>query len=603
MGGTKAARQIEDYGMIGDTHSAALVDRDGAMEWLCLPRFDSGACLAALLGDADASRWRIAPEGDFRSSRRYRQDTLVLETDFHTTGGHARLIDFMPVRDGAAPAVVRRVVGLSGQVRLRSDLVPRFDYGSVVPWLRTDGWRTTAVAGPDGLSLTGDVPHDVRPGDRVAAEFTVSGGQSADFQLAWHLPRERPPAPLDVHATLDSTASWWRDWAGRCGYRGPYREPVVRSLITLKALVYAPSGGILAAPTTSLPEQFGGGRNWDYRYCWIRDATFTLLALLHAGYTREAAQWREWLLRAVAGRPEQMQIMYGPEGERRLTERELGWLDGFAGSRPVRAGNAASGQFQLDVYGELMDALHQARSHGVPPDDGAWTLQRRLMEYLESAWREPDNGIWEARGPRRHFTHSKVMAWVAADRAVRAVESFGVEGPADRWKQLRQDIADDVCEHGFDPDRNTFTQYYGSKELDAALLLMAPMGFLPASDPRIRGTVEAIDRELCDGGFVRRYAGTGQVDGLPPGEGAFLPCTFWLADNHILAGRADAGRAVFERLLGLRNDLGLLAEEYDVAGARLAGNFPQALSHLALVNTALDLADRRGPTQSRAGGG
>jgi GH15 family glucan-1,4-alpha-glucosidase len=592
------ARRIEDYALLGDTHTAALVGRDGSIDWLCLPRFDSGACFAALLGTPEHGRWLLAPIGEHRTAaRRYRPESLVLETEFRTGTGSVRVTDCMPVRDGSA-AVVRRVEGLSGEVRMRSELLLRFDYGHVVPWLRTEGRRLHGLAGPDAVVLDGDVAHSHDRDGAAVAEFTVRAGRHADFRLAWAPSRRAPSPPDDVGQTIEATDRWWREWSGRCTYRGEYRDAVVRSLVTLKAMTYAPSGGIVAAPTTSLPERLGGIRNWDYRYCWIRDATFTLLALLGAGYRDEAAAWREWLLRALAGRPEQMQILYGIEGERRLTELELDWLPGYAGSRPVRVGNAAAGQFQLDVYGELMDALHQARAHDLPPDHTAWEVQRELLDFLESRWRDADDGIWEMRGPRRHFTHSKVMAWAGMDRAVRAVEQFGLDGPADRWRRVRAEIAADVCTHGYDADRNTFTQSYGSTDLDAALLLMAPVGFLPATDPRIRGTVAAVERELCRDGFVLRY--TSEGDGLPPGEGAFLPCTFWLADALVLAGRRDDARAVFERLLGVRNDVGLLAEEYDPGSGRMLGNVPQALSHLALVGTAADLTTDAGPSRRRA---
>jgi GH15 family glucan-1,4-alpha-glucosidase len=597
--------RLEDYGLIGDTQSAALVGYDGSIDWLCLPRFDSAACFAALLGDHGNGRWLLAPAGGHRATgRRYRPDTLVLETEFTTADGAVRVTDCMPIRQGL-PDVFRRVEGLSGRVRMRSEVVLRPEYGSVVPWVRQAGRRVLAAAGPDGFTLDSDVDHGLDQDDphAIVAEFDVPAGRHVDLRLAWTGWGEHPPQHRDVSKTIEQTADWWRDWAATCTYQGEHREAVVRSLITLKAMSYGPTGGIVAAPTTSLPEQLGGVRNWDYRFCWIRDATFTLLALLDAGYEAEAVAWREWLLRAVAGRPEQMQLMYGVEGERRLTEFELDWLPGYAGSRPVRAGNAASRQFQLDVYGELMDALHQARTHGIPPDEQAWTVQRVLMDFLESHWREPDEGIWEIRGQRRPFTYSKVMAWAAVDRAVRGVEDFGLDGPVEGWKRLRANIHDEVCERAYDAKRRTFTQFYGSSTLDAAVLLMTSVGFLPATDARMKGTVAAIEKELCQDGFVQRYTmneKTEKLDGLPPGEGAFLPCTFWLADNYLLAGRADEGRAVFERLLGLRNDLGLLSEEYDVGAGRLVGNFPQALSHLALVNTALDLASGQGPSHRRA---
>ena len=594
--------QLEDYGLIGDTQTAALVGYDGSIDWLCLPRFDSGACFAALLGEPNNGRWLLAPAGGHRATgRRYRQDTLVLETDFRTAEGAVRVIDCMPIR-GERPEVLRRVEGLSGRVRMRSELVLRLDYGHVVPWIREVGRRSSAFAGPDTLTLDSDVEHH-RQGHDVVAEFSLDAGQHAQFRLTWSKPRGQPPEHVDVGKGIQATETWWRDWVSRGRYDGQYRDAVVRSLITLKAMSYGPSGGIVAAPTTSLPEKLGGVRNWDYRFCWIRDATFTLLALLGAGYKAEAVAWRDWLLRALAGRPEQMQLMYGVEGERRLTEYELDWLPGYAGSRPVRVGNAASTQFQLDVYGELMDALHQARTHGIPPEESAWQVQRVLLEFLEGHWRDPDEGIWEVRGQRRQFTHSKVMAWAAVDRAIRGVEDFGLDGPVNDWKRLRAEIFDEVCQRGYDPERNTFTQYYGSRALDAALLLISSVGFLPATDKRVLGTIEAIEKQLCQDGFVQRYTMTEQtqhLDGLPPGEGTFLPCTFWLADSYLLAGRVDEGREVFQRLLRLRNDLGLLSEEYDTHTRRLIGNFPQALTHLALVNTALDLHSNQGPTHRRA---
>jgi len=596
------ALALEDYALIGDNRSAALVGYDGSIDWLCLPRFDSAASFAALLGGPEHGRWLLAPVGESRPTRRrYRADTLVLETEFTCADGAVRVVDCMPVQPDGPSDVFRRVEGLSGRVPMRSAVTMRLDYGHVVPWFREVGRRTSAFAGSDALTLDGDVAH-AREGDDVVADFRLDAGRHVEFRLTWSTPRDQPPAHVDVGKGIAATERWWRDWSGRCRYEGPYRDAVVRSLITLKAMAYGPSGGIVAAPTTSLPEQLGGVRNWDYRYCWIRDATFTLLALLHAGYEAEAVAWREWLLRAVAGRPEQMQLMYGVEGERRLLEYELGWLPGYAGSRPVRVGNAASEQFQLDVYGELMDALHQARVHGIPPDEAAWEVQRALLEFLESHWRDPDDGIWEIRGDPRHFVHSKVMAWAAVDRAVRGVEEFGLDGPVDDWKRLREDIADEVCTRGFDSRRSTFTQFYGSRELDAALLLIPAVGFLPAGDPRVAGTVAAIERELYRDGFVRRYTTTKKtqrLDGLPPGEGAFLPCTFWLADAYLLAGRRAEGEAVFEQLLQVRNDVGLLAEEYDTDARRLVGNFPQALSHLALVNTAFDLASDTGPSHRR----
>jgi GH15 family glucan-1,4-alpha-glucosidase len=597
---------IEDYALIGDTQTAALVSTRGSIDWLCLPRFDSGACFAALLGDEDNGCWTMAPAGPHRTTRRsYRGNTLILETEFTTDDGCVRVVDFMPLRN-EHPDLVRCVEGVRGRVRMRSRLTVRFDYGDVIPWLRRDGRRLCLAAGPDIVLVDADVDFDCAAPSRPLAEFDVAEGDTVDFHLACLRPREPEPEPVDVDRLLSATERWWREWADPCRYQGPHRDAVVRSLITLKALTYEPSGGIVAAPTTSLPEQIGGVRNWDYRYCWIRDATLSLLSLLKAGYEDEAKAWREWLVRAVAGDPAQMRLMYGIEGERRLKEVELDWLAGYDGSRPVRVGNHAASQWQLDVYGELMDALHQARSEGIPPDDAAWQVQRTLMDFLESGWREPDNGIWEMRGPPRHFTHSKVMAWTAADRAVKAVERFGQDGPADRWRRLRREIADDVLTRGYDAERGAFTQSYGSQLLDASLLMIPYVGFLPATDERMRGTVAAIERELCTDGFVLRYSmgeDSEEVDGLPTGEGAFLPCSFWLADNYVQQGRVEEGRALFERLLGVRNDVGLLAEEYDPRAGRLLGNFPQALSHLAVVDTAFNLQAADGPLRSRAESG
>ena len=595
---------LEDYALIGDMYTAALVGRDGSVDWLCLPRFDSDACFAALLGGPEHGRWQLAPAGDHRPARRrYRGDSLVLETEFTTPDGVVRVVDCMPV-GGERVDLVRRVEGVSGRVPMHTELALRFGFGHTEPWLRRLDGRLLAVAGPNTVVLDGPVSLAAVEAGTVACQFDVAAGEAVDFQLSWSdLGRPVAPAP-DVAAAIDDTQQWWQRWADRCRHQGPYRDPVVRSLLTLKALTYAPTGGIVAAPTSSLPEQLGGVRNWDYRFCWIRDATFTLLALLDGGYTEEAVAWREWLLRAVAGRPDQMQIMYGVRGERRLTEVEIGWLPGYEGSAPVRVGNAAAEQFQLDVYGELMDALHIARTNGIEPDPDAWRVQRELMDFLESRWREPDEGIWEIRGPRRDFTHSKVMAWVAADRAIQAVERFGLAGPTDRWRRLRAEIFDEVCDNGYDPERETFSQYYGSKTLDASLLLIPAVGFLPPDDPRVLGTIAAVERELCPDGFVQRYtqtADTAHIDGLPPGEGAFLACTFWLADAHALAGHAGRARQIFEQVVGLSNDLGLLAEEYDVGRRRMVGNFPQALSHLQLVDTANNLTGRGGPAYRRAG--
>jgi GH15 family glucan-1,4-alpha-glucosidase len=602
LAGAGRGARIEDYALIGDTQTAALVSNRGAIDWLCLPRFDSGACFAALLGDASHGSWRIAPaEAPTASARAYRPGTLVLETTFTTSHGSVRVVDCMPVR-GEAPDVVRIVEGVSGRVDVRMDLTIRFDYGRSVPWVRRVGdQHLVAISGPDSLHLRTPV---VTRGEDLStiAEFTVCAGDRVPFVLTWHPSHEQAPAAIDPHQAVEDTTSWWTEWSSRCTTpEGPHREMVVRSLVTLKALTYAPTGGLVAAPTTSLPEEIGGVRNWDYRYCWLRDATFSLYALMLGGYEAEAVAWRDWLLRAAAGAPEQLQIMYGPAGERRLPEMVLDWLPGYESSAPVRIGNAASDQFQLDVYGEVMDCLHQARRAGVDDDPSAWALQRALMDFLEGGWTEPDEGIWEVRGPRRHFTHSKVMAWVAADRAVKAIEQAGLDGPLERWQRLRADIHAEVCTKGFDPALGAFTQSFGRPELDASLLMLALVGFLPATDDRVVGTVTAIEHRLCADGFVLRYAGDsrGEVDGLPGGEGAFLPCTFWLADNLILQGRHAEGAAMFDRLCGLANDVGLLAEEYDPAAGRFLGNFPQAFTHVALVNTAHNLASAAGPARAR----
>ncbi|HZQ87481.1 MAG TPA: glycoside hydrolase family 15 protein [Acidimicrobiales bacterium] len=588
---------IEDYALIGDTHTAALVSKAGSIDWLCLPRFDGGACFASLLGDESHGCWQLAPAGGVRRvTRRYRGETLVLETEFVTEDGTVRVVDCMSPRV-ENPEVVRLVEGVRGRVPMRMQLVIRFDYGSIVPWVRRIDGDQIAVAGPDALWLRSGVrPH----GENLTtvAEFTVSEGQRVPFVLSWCPSTEPPPRAIDAAHAVRETEAWWTHWAERCDFPedSPYRAVALRSLVTLKALTYAPTGGIVAAPTTSLPEQIGGVRNWDYRFCWLRDATFTLWSLLSAGYVDEAAAWRDWLLRAVAGDPADLQIMYGPAGERRLVELELPWLPGYEDSRPVRVGNAAAEQFQLDVYGEVLDAMHQARGAGLHPDEAAWNLERALVSFVEGAWTRPDEGIWEVRGPRRHFTHSKVMAWVAVDRAVKATERFGMDGPADEWRRLRDTIHRDVCEHGYDADQKAFTQSYDSKELDASLLMMPLVGFLPATDDRVRGTIEAIQRNLTRDGFVVRYHedASAAVDGLPPGEGVFLPCTLWLADNLILLGRTDEARQLFERVVGLTNDVGLLSEEYDPVEKRMVGNFPQAFSHVSLVNTARNLATSDG---------
>ncbi|HWG56691.1 MAG TPA: glycoside hydrolase family 15 protein [Gaiellaceae bacterium] len=577
---------LEDYGLIGDLHTAALVGRDGSIDWLCFPRFDSGACFAALLGDATHGRWLLRPEGAVeRTERRYAGDTFVHELDFHTATGAVRIHDFMPPR-GEDPDVVRIVEGLDGEVAMRHELVVRFDYGSIVPWVRRRGSALVAVGGPDALALR--TPVELRgENDRTVSDFTVRAGDRVPFTLTWFPSHEDIPREIDPEHALRDTREFWQEWVGACTYGGRWRDAIVRSLMVLKALTYRPTGGIVAAPTTSLPEQVGGVRNWDYRYCWLRDATFTLDALLANGYVTEAAAWRDWLLRAVAGDPDDIHIMYGLGGERRLTELELPWLPGYEGSRPVRVGNGASTQFQLDVYGEVLDVLSEARRAGMETDDDAWALQKVLLRSLTERWREPDEGIWEIRGPRRHFTHSKVMAWVAFDRAVKAVEQLGRDGPVEEWRRARDEIRAEVLERAFDDERGSFVQSYGSDLLDASLLVIPLVGFLPADDPRVRGTLEAVERELCEDGLVRRYRESGQVDGLPPGEGTFLLCTFWLIANLALAGRRDEAVERFERVLALRNDLGLLAEQYDTHLRRQVGNFPQAFSHLGLIEVAL----------------
>jgi GH15 family glucan-1,4-alpha-glucosidase len=597
---------IEDYAVLSDLQTAALVSRDGSVDWLCVPRFDSGACFAALLGTPEHGRWALAPVGGaWQTRRRYRPQTLVLETDWETDDGAVRVIDFMPPR-GVAPDIVRIVEGVRGEVEVSSELVIRFDYGSAVPWVRRveDGSRI-AVAGPDALCLR--TPAETRGENmRTISDFTVRKGEQVPFVLTWYPSNEFPPDAVDPDVALAETQSFWEEWSGRCTYEGEWREAVGQSLMVLKAMSYAPTGGIVAAPTTSLPERLGGVRNWDYRYCWLRDATLSLLAFLNGGYLEEAGAWRTWLLRAAAGDPADLQIMYGVAGERRLTELELAWLPGYEESRPVRVGNAATEQFQLDVYGEVMDAMHQGRVHDLELSKEAWAFQRRVLEHLETVWKEPDDGIWEVRGPRRHFTHSKVMAWVAFDRGVQAVERFGRAGPSDRWRQVRAEIHEEVLREGFDAELNSFVSFYGGKRLDASLLVIPLVGFLPPDDPRMLGTVAAVERLLVRDGFVLRYLHdeeTESIDGLPPGEGVFLPCTFWLVDNLALQGRLDEARALFERMLSLRNDLGLLAEEYEPELRRQLGNYPQAFTHVALVNTAFNLTEaERSPLEQRRPG-
>ena len=591
---------IEDYALIGDGETAALVSRGGSIDWLCVPRFDSPACFAALLGGPEHGRWSLAPRDGARSvSRCYRNDTLLLETSFETDTGAVTIVDCMPQRDGP-PVVIRQVVGRRGTVAMRMELVIRMDYGSVVPWVRRSARGIRAVAGPDALQLTSDVP--IRgEGLTTVADFTVSAGDSRALTLAWHPSHLPPPPPVDPEAALAETEAWWRQWAGRCTYAGPDREAVLRSLITIKAMIYEPTGGIVAAPTTSLPERLGGVRNWDYRLCWVRDATFALNALILGGYLDEARAWGQWLIRALAGTPAQLQIMYGLGGERRLTELELPWLPGYERSAPVRVGNAAYAQFQLDVWGEMLDCAHAAARAGLEVDPEGRRLMNTFMHHLESVWTEPDEGIWEVRGSRRHFTHSKVMAWVAADRMVKMTAAAGREAPTDRWRVLRDTIHEDVCRRGFDPARNAFVQSYGATELDASLLMIPLVGFLPVEDPRVRGTVAAIERELLVDGLVQRYPTESGVDGLPPGEGLFLACSFWLVDNLVLLGRRDDARRLYDRLLALRNDVGLLAEQYDPRARRLLGNFPQALSHIALVNSACNLSQAGRSARLRAG--
>jgi GH15 family glucan-1,4-alpha-glucosidase len=587
--------RIEEYALLGDLQTAALVERGGSIDWLCFPRFDSDACFAALLGTPDNGRWLLAPEQPAKSKRRYLHDTLVLETTWETEDGSiARVLDFMPPR-GNAPDIIRIVEGVKGSIHFRSELTIRFDYGLVVPWVRKrtheDNTRV-ALAGPNALCFR--TPAETR-GENLStiSEISVDEGERVPFVLTWFPSNEDVPEAIDPEQALADTESTWREWSDQCAIDLPeeWASVVRRSLIVLKALTYRPTGGIVAAVTTSLPEWIGSVRNWDYRYCWLRDATLTLIAFLQGNHEEEAAAWRRWLLRAVAGDPAAVQIMYGVAGERRLTEYELPWLDGYEGSKPVRVGNAASEQLQIDVYGEVLDALYQARVRGVGVDPQAWKIQLAILDHLENAWHEPDQGIWEIRGERQHFVHSKAMAWVAFDRAVRTVEEQSLEGPVDRWRGVRDEIHREVCERGYDEKLGSFTQSYGSQELDASLLMLPLVGFLPATDPRIRGTVEAVERELLQDGFVLRYkTKEAGVDGLPPGEGVFLPCSFWLANCYELLGRHEEAEGLFLRLVDLANDIGLLSEEYDPKEKRLLGNFPQAFTHLALVGTAFNVA-------------
>jgi len=597
------AGRIEDYALIGDGRTAALVGRDGSIDWLCWPRFDAAALFAALLGTQEHGFWKLAPVADGAAhSWRYRTGTVVLENYWRTHEGEVRVTDYMPAGDGSH--VIRLVEGREGRVAMRMDIAVRFDYGSAVPWVsRNENGDLRAIAGPHKAVLRTKAP--LRgAGQTTVSEFTIHEGETVWFVLSYGDSHEEDPPPIEPRKVLDQTLRFWRDWSRNCAGNTPWDDILKRSLLTLKALIYQPTGGIVAAPTTSLPEDLGGVRNWDYRFCWLRDSTFTLLALMDSGYLDEARAWRDWLLRAVAGNPEQAHILYGIGGERLLPEIELDWLPGYEGSKPVRVGNAAVSQFQLDVYGELFDALYQARQRGMLPDRDGWRVALAIMTHLETAWREPDEGIWEVRGGRKHFVHSKVMAWVAFDRAIRSHEEEDApDAPIERWTRIRDEIHAEVLEKGFDRDLNSFVQYYGSRQLDASLLLISHMGFLPQDDPRVVGTVEAVGRTLMREGFVLRYDTRGQsTDGLPGNEGAFLPCTFWYADNLIGLGRCEEARAIIERLIGICNDLGLVAEEYDVRAKRLVGNFPQAFTHVALVNTILNYSRSQGPAQERGEG-
>ena len=593
--------RIEDYGLIGDCETAALVGLDGSIDWLCWPAFDSDACFAGLLGTRKHGRWLIAPAEEIKkTSRSYWGDTLILETRFETANGVVALIDFMPPR-GNASDVVRLVRGVSGKVKMRMELIIRFGFGADVPWVKKseDGSALLAICGPDMTVLR--TPVETRGEDlTTVADFEIEDGQSVPFVLTYgpsHLP---VPAPINPAYALQDTENFWTEWSSRCCYEGFGRDLVVRSLITLKALTYAPSGGIVAAPTTSLPEKLGGQRNWDYRFCWLRDATFTLLALMNSGYTEEAVAWHNWLLRAAAGSPANMQIMYGIMGQRRLLEWEAGWLPGYEGAQPVRVGNAAHVQLQLDVYGELVDAFHQSRMAKLKLDDGSWALECVVLEHLAEEWDRPDHGIWERRGDGKHYVSSKVMTWVAFDRGIKSAETFGFEAPLDKWRKLRDTIHRDVCDKGFDREQNCFVESYGSKLLDASILMLPSVGFLPPSDPRVRGTLEAIEKHLIRDGFVLRHDPREVSEEKQPIEGAFLACTLWLADAYVLAGEIEKARALFDRVVAVANDLGLLAEEFDTGAGRQTGNFPQALTHIALINTAQNLSHAKKPTEKPA---
>ncbi|HEX3773837.1 MAG TPA: glycoside hydrolase family 15 protein [Polyangiaceae bacterium] len=588
--------RIEDYALIGDTRTAALVAKNGSMDWLCVPRFDQAACFAALLGSAEHGRWLLSPQdSDARVSRRYLEDTLVLETTHETASGAVRVLDFMPL--GKHPLVARIVEGLRGSVTMRCELVIRFDYGKTIPWVRQVNGNLTAIAGPDALELQTPIALSGE-GMKSVATFELHAGERIPFRLRWFPSHEEPEPLPELEQSLRATEQFWRDWVAQGHDEDPYRAQIVRSLITLKALTFSPTGGMVAAPTSSLPEALGGSRNWDYRFCWLRDSTFTLYALLHGGYRDEARAFRDWLLRAVAGDPGKVQICYGVSGERRLPELELEWLPGYENSRPVRIGNAASEQMQLDIYGEVGDTLHQARRYGIDSDALGWPFQLAHTEWLSEAWREPDQGLWEKRGKPQHFTHSKVLTWVAFDRAIKAVEKFGLSGPVEHWRRVRAEIRESILTHGFDRGKNSFTRAYGSNALDASLLLIPAVGFLPANDPRVLGTILAIERELLQAGFVRRY--TPEQDHSGEGtEGAFIACSFWLVDAYVLSGQKEKAKALFERLLTLQNDVGLLAEEYDVTRGRFVGNFPQSFSHVALVNSARNLGERTRPSERR----
>jgi len=592
--------RIEDYAIIGDTETAAMVGRNGSIDWLCLPRFDSPACFAALLGREENGHWQICPTAEIAATRRrYREGTLVLETEFDTAEGSVRVIDAMPPRE-KHPDLIRVVEGLRGTVKMKMKLVVRFDHGSTLPWVRRIENHLEFLGGPDALSFW---PGVETRGENLAtiAEFTLREGERVPFVLRWHPSYSTAQNEVDPLAQIEATTRWWKEWSARADYQGEWREAVVRSLITLKALTFAPTGGVVAAVTTSLPERIGGIRNWDYRYCWLRDATFTLFALLDAGYEEEASAWRDWLLRAIAGDPTRLQIMYSVSGERRMPETEIPWLRGYEDSRPVHVGNSAHQEFQLDVYGELMDAMYKARCAGIPPEEHAWSIQKKLLDHLETVWSKPDNGIWEVRQERRQFTHSKVMAWVAFDRAIHTVERLHLEGPVERWRRLRDQIHDEVCRKGFSEKRNAFVQEFGGERLDASLLMVPLVGFLPPEDERVRGTMRAVEQELLRDGFVLRYdpETSSEVDHLPPGEGAFLLCSFWLVDNYALAGRHPEARELFCRLLSIRNEVGLLTEEYDPQARRLLGNFPQAFSHVGLINSARNLSHGGGPAHHR----